>query len=201
VDLIVENLCFEKIYKIVSEFQLNFKEEDIFNFLKIRNRWPYQYYHDIDFSNLTSKNFEYFCPVQCIGYNNNPIYDEFYDKRGRFIFDIWKKYHDLGFTTMISDVLDLNESLRFLQQKIFEVTGTSVIGNFYLTGTVNDTIPSWKHHKHSYDVVVKSIYGKSLWKIDDSMVELEDNTIGILSNTYHSVISCPTKRLSLTINI
>ena len=199
--LIMENGIFQKIYQIVSNHQLELQEQDIFNFLKIRNRWPYQYYHDIDFFNSSDQSLKHYCPVQCIGNDDFPIYDEFYDKRGRFIFDIWKRYYDLGFTTMISDVLDLNEDLRSLQQKIFKITGKFVIGNFYITGNSNNNFPSWKHHKHSYDVVVKSLYGKSTWKIDNDVIELEDITIGILSGTYHSVINCPTKRLSLTINI
>jgi len=199
----MDDFVFGRVYSIVSNTALDILESDVLDFLKIENRWPYQYYHDIDFSSTTHyQRPESYCPIQCIGYNDIHILDQFYDRRGRFIFDIWKKYYDLGFTTMISDVLDLNESLRSLRQKIFNETGLRINGNFYLTGeTTNQNCVSWNHHNHNYDVIVKSIYGKSLWKINDEIVELEKNPIGILSGTYHSVISCPTKRLTLTINL
>jgi hypothetical protein len=195
----MNKLVFEKIHEIVLNHRILLTENDILEFLKIRNRWPYQYYHEID---DIHKVLSHRCPVQCIGYNDVPICDEFYDKRGRFIFDSWKKFYDLGFTTMISEVLDLTEELRDLEKKIREIIGINFGANFYFSkGQISNTPSSWNHHNHSYDVVVKSIYGKSIWKIGEDVVELENTSVGIFSGTYHSVISCPEKRLSLTINL
>jgi mannose-6-phosphate isomerase-like protein (cupin superfamily) len=192
------------IYHLVDSFKLEITEDDMFNFLKIGNRWPFRYFYDVEnLRNTPASVFGYDCPIQCITYGNIVSFEEFYDRKGRFLFDEWKKTYDAGFTSMISDVMDLNEQLRSLQKEIFNYTGRNVLGNFYLTkGCPDHKNPvSWRPHDHPYDVIVKIIYGKTKWKINGDMFDYENQTILIPSGTSHSVVECTGKRLSLTLNL
>ena len=118
-----------------------------------------------------------------------------------FIFDEWKKYYDLGFTTMISNVMDLTPELRDLRKKMFELTGINFVGNFYLSKG-NNSKKSWDPHNHHYNVIVKVLYGETKWKISKDIFQYEENdTILIPAKTDHSVVECLSDRLTLTINL
>lgn len=164
---------------------------------------PYQYFKDIENPKQgPSSIYGIETPIQVIVRENIVERNSFYDRKGKFIFDEWKKYYDLGFTTMISDVLDLTSELRNLRSKIFNIIGTNVEGNFYFTNGGKKVQSSWLPHKHHYNVIVKMIYGDTKWKISNDLIDhSEGNVILIPSETEHSVVECPNKRLSLTINL
>ena len=178
-------------------------EENILNFLQIENRWPYLYFKDTENPRQgPSSIYGFETPIQVIVKENVVERNSFYDRTGKFIFDEWKKYYDLGFTTMISNVLDLTPELRKLRSKIFNIIGINVEGNFYLTNGGKKVHSSWLPHKHHYNAIVKMIYGDTKWKISDDIIDYSGgDTILIPSETYHSVVECPNKRLSLTINL
>ena len=174
----------EQIYKIVSDHEISLTEDDIFNFLRITNRWPYEYYWKQPSIEVIT---EYGG-----GYT-------IFDMKGRFLFDEWKKYYDLGFTSILSNVFDLTPELRKLSEKIFQFVGTEVNSNFYFTrGSTNHRI-SFPHHDHDYHVIVKPIYGKSKWILGEKMFTPEHPFI-IPAWTRHSVCECKEKKLSLSIN-
>jgi len=43
----------------------------------------------------------------------------------------WIKYYDLGYTTIVSHVLDLTEELRNLNKKLNDAVGLNISANFY----------------------------------------------------------------------
>ena len=170
----------------IHEHQINLNEDDILDLLKIRNRW-------IKYKNDP--------PVLTITQWREHYWGEYYDDAGLFLFDQWKKSYDLGFTSILVDVTDLTQQLRDLEDKIRQFSGTRGNANFYLTKGSNIHRVSFADHFHDYDVIVKMIYGKCVWKIDNQYVELQNNTILIPANTTHSVVECTDKKLSLTINL
>jgi mannose-6-phosphate isomerase-like protein (cupin superfamily) len=192
-----------EIYNIIESSDVNLTEENIFNFLQIENRWPYQYFKDVENPRQgPSSIYGFETPIQVIVKENIVERNSFYDRTGKFIFDEWKKYYDLGFTTMISDVLDLTPELRKLRSEIFNITGINVEGNFYLTNGGKKVHSSWLPHKHHYNVIVKMIYGDTKWKISDDTLDYSGGDVILIPpETYHSVVECPNKRLSLTINL
>jgi mannose-6-phosphate isomerase-like protein (cupin superfamily) len=191
------------LYQIIDEFKIDIDEEDILNLLQIENRWPFKYFYDVENQQIPSLSPIYGkdTPIQVITTENNVEFSKFYDRDGAFIFDEWKKYYDLGFVTMISNVLDLTPELRNLRKKLFEITGMNLIGNFYFSKHVS-SYRSWLPHSHHYSVIVKVIYGKTKWRISDDIFEYTENdTILIPKNTDHSVVECLSDRLTLTINL
>jgi len=192
-----------EIYDLVDKFNINFYEKDILNFLQIENRWPYKYIQDIELGKQNIPAIHgYDTPIQVITQENFVERDKFYNRNGKFIFDEWKKYYDLGFTTMISDVLDLTPDLRVLRNELFKITGMQLSANFYLTKGSSNKKVSWLPHRHHYSVVVKVLYGKTKWRIGDKFIEYcENQTLLIPAETEHTVVECESDRLTLTINL
>ena len=120
---------------------------------------------------------------------------------GHFVFDEWKKYYDSGFTTIMSNVLDLNIELRSLRDKIFQYTGTYINGNFYFSAGSTKHRVSFDPHEHNYNVILKPIYGKSTWQLSGSEFEVSKKSFLIPEGESHSVNKCVDKKLSLTLNI
>jgi mannose-6-phosphate isomerase-like protein (cupin superfamily) len=181
-----------KLLNVVNEHQINLSEQDIFDLLKITNRWPIRTLNNLPTINVISQ------------WGGN--YDsEFFSSGGVFIFDKWKKTYEQGFTSILTDILDLSEELRNLDEKIFKFSGKKTHANFYLTkgtdGCENHRV-SLPPHSHDYNVIVKMIYGKCKWKIGEKFLDLTENdTILVPAGTLHSVVECRDKKLSLTINL
>ena len=174
--------------KIVEENIINISEENLFDFLKINYRWPYFYPWKQS-------------SVEFIDFNGNSYKDDIFTVDGYLDFNNWLIKYNLGFTSIISNVLDLNNQLRNLQEKLYLETGKKVNANFYVNLGSNKK-PSFNHHNHPYNVIVKQLYGKTTWKIGEEIIEVKkDDTLIIPKLTNHSVILNNSKRLSLTINI
>jgi len=177
-----------KLKQIVDSIPINLTEKDIINFLKIKKRWPYKYTWGQPSVEII--------PNQTT--NNQNIL--FYDIDGYLNFERWEYFYNLGFTTIISNVLDLNDDLRFLQKKITEETGLGINGNFYFSKPGKKA--SFDAHKHEYNVLVKQIYGQSKWKINEETFIMEpQNSCIIPKNSIHQVIDKNENKLSLTINL
>ena len=176
------------ILSIVNGCNLNISEFDVLNFLKNRKRWP--------------KTYTFGQPsVEIITQFGGTSQQDLFDIEGYFIYENWIKYYELGFTTIVSNVLDLDESLRNLQNKILEYTGTKINGNFYFSmGSLKHRI-SFEEHNHDYSVIVKPIYGKSKWAISGKEFETSKESFLIKPGEFHSVYQCINKKLSLTLNI
>lgn len=174
------------INEIVQQKNINLKEEDILNFLKMNTRWP-KFYKSGQPSVEIISNY---------GQNKNFFFDD------ELIFDYnkWFKFYELGYTTIISNILDLTEELRELREFLNNKIGTKIDGNFYFSRPGQK--PSFEDHKHPYDVIVKQIYGKAKWKVNGNVIDLyPQNTIIIPRNILHSVIEKNEIKLSLTLNL
>ncbi len=183
-----ESIVLNNLLNLIDNHSLNITEYDVFNFLKIRTRWPIRYSW-----NQPS--------VEIITQFNHVSQSNFFDSDGYLIYDEWIKYYKMGFTTIISNVLDLNGELRDLQNKILKYTGTKINGNFYFSSGSLDHRVSFDSHTHNYHVILKPIYGKSKWKISEKEFETSEKSFIIKSGEYHQVTECGTKKLSLTLNI
>ena len=173
--------------------QLNFTEEDIFNFLKIRKRWYFNY-------NYEGGNPATVRIINQLGYLHAlDMFEQRWD--GIFLnFDKWHKYYSLGYTTVIGNVLDLNPELRKIENYLTEELGIMCCGNFYF-GKYGRRASFGKHH-HPYDVIVKQIYGSSRWIVNEKEVIVNpQDVLFIPRKTDHEVIDKGENKLSLTLNI
>ena len=173
---------------IIEEHNINISEEILFDFLKIKYRWPYLY--------------PWRQPsVEFIDFNGNNYKDDIYTIDGYLDFNNWLVKYNLGFTSVVSNVLDLNNELRNLQEKLFLQTGKKINGNFYIN-IGSDKKPSFNHHNHPYNVIVKQLYGETTWKLGEEIIKVKkDNVLVIPKLTNHSVVFNNSKKLSLTINL
>ena len=172
----------ETAAKIIGEHEINLTEEGMLDLLQIKYRWPEMAIEVIN---------------QCGNTSNG-----FFDSRKFLIYDRWKRLYDLGFTTLLNNVMDLTSELRSLDNKLFEYKGSETNANLYFTTGTKDKRPSFDPHHHDYHVIVKPIYGTCLWKINDRIEEITPEGVLILpAGTEHSVCSSEEPRLSLTINM
>jgi mannose-6-phosphate isomerase-like protein (cupin superfamily) len=178
----------DKFKKIIEKADLNISEEDFFNFLKIKYRWPYLY--------------SWRQPsVEFIDFSGNNYKEDIYSIDGYLDFNNWLKKYNSGFTSIISNVLDLNNDLRNLHDKLYVETGKKINGNFYIN-IGSDKKPSFDHHNHSYDVIVRQLYGETTWKLNEDVITMKKDDILIIPKfANHSVIENNSKKLSLTINL
>ena len=176
-----------ELEKIVQSVDINLSEKEILNYLLISKRWPFRY-------PWGQPSVEILCE------NEHLESKDFFDINSFFNFEKWIKYYDLGFTTIISNVLDLNSDLRKLNERLTDQTGLLINGNFYLSKPGRRA--SFEKHNHPYDVIVKQIYGTSQWIVDEKEIFLKPkDTCIIPKNVYHQVINKNENKLSLTINI
>ena len=178
----------EKIHQIVLDHEINLTEDDVLDFLKIRYRWPLQYPWGQPSVEIISE----------FGMNTQ---GEFFTFDGKFLFDVWKQYYDAGFTTILSNILDLTPELRSLSDKLFHYTGSTINGNFYFSRGSSNHRVSFPPHTHPYNVIVKPIYGDSKWQLGTEVLENPKQSFIIPQETSHSVYECLGKKLSLTLNI
>ena len=176
-----------KLQNKIEKFTLNISEEDVFDFIRNEKRWPLNY-------NSGQKSIEY------IDNFGRPIALGLYTSENYINFDSFIKLYNKGFTFVISSVFDLNKELRDLHDKIIDVTGVKINGNFYFSKGGQQ--PSFDSHKHPYSVIVKQIYGKGYWKVDKIYKELQPGkTLCVPAETYHQFYKVDTKKLSLTFNL
>jgi len=178
----------QELLKIVDDHQVSLDEGDIFDFLRITYRWPPKYPWGQPSIEIITQYVD----------SQQPFFDWL---DGHFVFDEWKKYYDIGFTSIISNVLDLNAELRSLRDKIFQYTGTYINGNFYFSAGSTKNRVSFDPHNHNYNVILKPIYGTSVWQISGSEFETSKKSFLIPAGESHSVSKCVDKKLSLTLNI
>ena len=179
----------DNLIDIVSKSKINLNENDILEFLKNEKRWPPHYPNSQP-------------SVEVITELNTKTMDFYKVKRdGTYLdYNNWFEYYNNGFTTIISNVLDLNSDLRSLRDKINNEIGLNICGNFYFSKPGRKA--SFNLHKHTYDVIAKQIYCESKWKIGDKEFLLEkNNTCFVPKNTEHAVLEKNVNKLSLTLNI
>jgi len=168
--------------EIIGNHTISLDEEKVLDLLQIRYRWPRGVVETINACGRGSV--------------------EFYTNDGYLDFIKWKHLYDLGFTSHITDIMDVTSELRELDDKIFAVKGSRTVSNFYIgKGNTNSRV-SFPPHSHEYHVIIKPIYGVCTWLIGDAVQKIGPGDIIVLpSNTQHAVLEAPEPRLSLTLNL
>jgi len=182
----------KQLMKFIQNFKINITEDNMFNLLKIKRRWPY--YHPTQ--NDKQPTVEV---ISMYGQKHNYINDT----AGYLDFNTMKSFYDKGYTILMNDVLDLTEELRELEKELIARTGLGNIkGNFYFGNGKPGVHPSFNSHSHGYNVIQKQIYGTNYWTINDQQYEIhEQEIIMIPAQAWHEVYKSDGKRLSLTINL
>ena len=181
----------DKIYDIIENHEISLTEDDVLGFLQMHRRWPLKYMWGQPSLEIVPEFTD----------NHFTTVVDFFDFKGQFLYDRWKRCYDAGFTTIMSNVLDLTPQLRELSEKLFPYMGENVNGNFYFSpGTTNRRV-SFPPHEHDYNVIVKPIYGNSTWQINGEVFENSTESFIIPVGASHSVSECSSKKLSLTLNI
>ena len=181
---------YKELQNKISLHEIDIDEEQLFDLLKIKSRWPFVY------PNTELKSVEIITET---GAQTSNFFDV--NRRGIFLnFARWHSYYERGFTTIVSNVFDLTKDLRNLEKDLIDVTGNECLGNFYASRPGRK--PSFDKHTHDYNVLVKQIYGSAMWLVGDQTFKLRpQQCIHIPENTPHAVLDSDEKRLSLTINV
>lgn len=176
------------LVKKIAPINLKVTENDVLDFLKIRKRWPKNFHSGQR-------------GVETI--NQLGVFQQsFFEIDGYINFEKFKEFYDLGYTAVISNVLDLRKDLRELGEMLEKEVGNPINANFYFGNNNESKLVSWNNHSHHYDVIVKNIYGQSYWEVAGEKFTLKkQDTMLIPKNTLHRVYKTNGKRLSLTMNI
>jgi len=182
----------KELCQFVQDFQVNITEEQMFEILRMKRRWPY--YHPTAPDKQPTVEI-----ISMYGQKHNYVNDD----TGYVDFDKMKSFYDKGYTVLLADILDLTEELRTLERALIDRTGIGNIrGNFYFGNGKKDVHPSFNLHSHGYNVISKQIYGTNHWTVDDERYEIHDQEIIFVSaGSNHEVYKSDGKRLSLTINL
>lgn len=106
-------------------------------------------------------------------------------------------YYELGYTMIISNV-----GRHFEEVKEVEKIVGNYWSNFYFGKGCVGVSPSFPYHNHDYDVVVKNIFGSSVWRVDGEIVNLQDqDVLELPKGTFHQVTDIEKLKLSLTCNL
>lgn len=182
-------LTLESLNKDIRNMKINISEEDVLYFLQIRKRWPVKYYSNQPTIEI----------IDNLG-NNISGNSLFFDSEGYLIYDKWLEFYNLGYTTIMSNVLDLHKDLRNLDKYLNNSFGKRMNANFYFSK--GGQLPSFILHNHEYDVIVKQIYGTGYWVLNNNELVLqEQDTLVIPKQSNHQVYKITDKKLSLTINL
>ena len=183
----IDNKQLKSILQALEDVKVVLTEQELLNLLKIRKRWPKFY----PVSNTPSIEV-----INITGLKSSAFFSE----DGYLDYNKWFEYYQLGYTTIISNVLDLTEDLRNFSKVLMKEIGFIPHSNFYFSRPGKRA--SFPSHSHPYDVFVKQIYGNAKWKVDEKIFDLKSQeSLVIPANTMHSVIEKHVKKLSLTINV
>ena len=168
--------------QIIKEHEITLDEDGILDLLQIKYRWPEPALEVIN---------------QC-----QKKSDGFFDSRGYVYYERWKRLYDLGFTSLLSNIMDLTAELRSLDDKLYEYKGSETNANMYLSAGTTKHRASFDSHNHDYHVIVKPIYGTCTWLINGQSQEVDPSDVLIIpAGTMHSVVENKEPRLSLTMNL
>lgn len=166
--------------------RINLTEDNILEKLLDRKRWPKNYSHGQP-------------SIEAIKEDGTKHQDFFDSDNFLNSLDCIKCYED-GYTLILSDIGELNKDLWLIQQHLNKEFNRYINCNLYF-GTGKKSV-SFPKHQHDYPVIVKNIYGKSKWIIDEKEILLQDQEcIWFDKFIDHQVIEINNAKLSLTCNI
>ena len=111
--MINEEEYLQKGAELIRDHEITLTEEGMLDLLQIKYRWPEPAIEVINQVGNTSNGF--------------------FDQRKFLIYERWKRLYDLGFTTLMSNVMDLTSELRSLDDKLYEYKGSETNANLYFS--------------------------------------------------------------------
>lgn len=166
--------------------KINLTEEDILEKLLDRRRWP--------------KFYPWGQPSVEVINKDGTKHQDFFDKDGDLDSLKCIKCYEEGYTLILSDVGELSKDLWLIQEHLNKVFNRYINCNLYF-GNGKKSV-SFPKHQHEYPVIVKNIYGKSKWIINEKEVILKDQEcIWFDKFIDHQVVTIDSAKLSLTCNI
>ena len=180
-------LNINEIAEEIKNFDIVLSEEDILNFVKNRKRWPIRYPWGQP-------------SIEIIDNLHTGTNSGLFNSDNYIDFDKWYQSYEKGFTSILSNILDLSDDLRKLNLYLNKKIGKDMNANFYFSK--GGQAPSFLAHSHQYPVIIKQIYGTGYWKVNNEELTLQPKEIIILPiKCSHHVYKVVDKKLSLTINI
>ena len=180
----------EQFKELLEEYTFNITEQDVFNWFKIRRRFPHEFHTQTPSIEVINS------------YDGESQQRGVFDSEGYLEYSKILDYYERGHTIIMSNVFDLTEELRMLEGAISDSFAFyPVKGNFYVS---RESTGGFKSHDHPhYDVFVKQIYGTSHWVLGETedVILPPGDVLYIPKGTKHYVKSSDGPRLSLTINM
>lgn len=176
----------DKLIQIIKNKKIVLNEDIVLERLLDRKRWPKNY-----ISGQPS--------VEAI-LKEGSKHQEFFDKDGYLNSEKCIQCYEEGYTLILSNIGGFSKDIWMIQQLLNYHFKTTINMNFYF-GNGKKSV-SFEKHSHSYPVIVKNIYGKSKWIIDEEEKVLENqDVIWFDKFINHQVVEINTPKLSLTCNI
>jgi len=170
----------------ISEMPVNLTEDDVLDRLADRFRWP--------------KTYPWGQPTIEVIKEDAKTHQDFFLEDGFIDSNKCIKYYQDGYTLIISHIGWLNKETRKVKNELDNFFDLSINCNFYF-GTGKKTT-SFTPHSHTYDVLVKNIYGSSLWVLNKQEVTLDKQKVLYFpKGVEHTVIKIMDKKLSMTCNL
>lgn len=176
-----------EVLDFVQKSKINITEETMLERLSDRYRWP-QYY------NTGAPTIERIVQDDGLKAQDFFLRDRHIDREKFFDF------YNQGYTFVVSAVQYLFNDITNITEYLSNIYQTEINSNIYISK--GKKIVSYPYHDHEYSVIIKNIYGKSKWLIDDKEERLENQNIFFVpKGTYHAVKEIEDIKLSITFNL
>lgn len=176
----------DRFLKTLENKKVNLTEDHVLERLLDRRRWPKQYLNGQP-------------SVEAILENGNK-HQDFFCEDGYLDSEKCIKCYEEGYTLILSNIGSFTKDTWIIQKLLNINFKTEINCNFYF-GNGKKSI-SFPKHQHEYPVIVKNIYGKSKWIIDQKETLLSNQEcIWFDKFVNHQVVEINSAKLSLTCNI
>jgi hypothetical protein len=176
----------KSLVRTISDMDVNIKEQDILDRLDDRFRWP--------------KTYPWGQPTVEVIKEDRRSYQDFFLEDGYIDSNKCIKYYQDGYTLIISKIGFLHKEARKVKNELDNFFHFNINCNFYFGTGKKST--SFSSHAHNYDVLIKNIYGSSVWLLNNKETTLDGQRVFYLpKGTKHRVTKITDKKLSMTCNL
>jgi len=181
------NFSNSSLHKFLKNKKVNIKQEDIYERLQDRLRWPKFYFWGQP-------------SIEIIVSDGTKIHEELFKEDGYLNSSRCIELVKEGYTCILSNIGYFNKDTIDIQKRYIKEFGKDINCNFYF-GNGKKSV-SFKKHQHYYPVIVKNIFGQSKWIIDEKEWVLKNQDVLWFDiNIDHQVVDINKPKLSMTCNI
>ena len=176
----------KNLVKKISDMPIDLKEQDILDRLYDRLRWP--------------KAYPWGQPTVEVIQKDGDKHQNFFWEDGYIDSNKCIRYYQDGYTLIFSNIGWFNKETGKIKNELDNASGLNITCNFYFgTGKKSTSFPP---HAHVYDVLVKNIYGSSVWSLNNKETTLDkQRVLYVPKGTEHTVMKITDKKLSMTCNL